>query len=258
MASSPRLPPPLLETLKYFDKYDYPLTADELWYWQHGSNYSKRKIKKIYDKSLSPTRIKKEKISQRKWEIAKEAGERLKKVPTVWAVFVTGALAMNNCPADDDIDLMIITAPNTLWLARFFEKFAYLSVRRKPNVKKAPDKICPNLWLDTQHLKLNTQSLYIAHEILQAKCIFDRGGVHQQFLTQNSWVKRYLPIAYKSQIANLKPQKIPNWNLGFGNWVLRTANLFFFILQFVYMLPKMTTEKVGLGFAFFHPNQTTS
>ncbi len=98
--------------------------------------------------------------------------------------------------------------------------------------------------------------MYLAHEILQAKCIFDRGGIHHKFLEANSWASRYLPVAYKSQISNLKSQtkskdSHPNVIINFTFYIL---NLCFFLVQFLYMKPKMKTEKIGPGFAFFHPN----
>lgn len=57
----------------------------------------------------------------------------------------------------------------------------------------------------------------------------------------------------KSQISNLKSQinfKSQKSNL---NLVIRILNLVFFVLQFLYMKSKMTTERVGLSYAFFHP-----
>ncbi len=249
MASSQRLPPSLLETLKYFDKYDYPLTADELWFWQHGTNYSKQKIKKIYAKTLSAARLKKEKISQAKWKIAFAAGERLGRIPNILAVFVTGSLAMNNATKNDDIDLMLVVAPNTLWITRLWVNLQFWPWRRKPGVLQAPDKICPNLWLDTPHLRLNPKNLYIAHEILQAKLLWEKIPIAQEILRQNSWVNKYLPVAY----ANLTSRKRIPLSLIQERAGVRFLNLLAFVLQYIYMLPKMTTEKIGLGYAFFHP-----
>ncbi len=243
------LPPSLRDTLAYFAKYNYPLTPTELWFWQHGSKYSKNFIERC---ALSTAgwklRKQRENFSKKKWAIAEKVGESLKKFPFIEAVFVTGALAMNNCPKDDDIDLMIITSPNTLWITRFFVNLYLQRLRRHPGQTSAPDKICPNLWLDTNNLVLHTHNIYTAHEILQAKCIFDRGSVHYQFLTQNSWVKKYLPVAYTQSIKKTEYRTLNTEYLVF--WPF---NVLAFLIQYLYMKPKMTTEKVGLGFAFFHP-----
>ncbi len=250
----------LSNTLSYFDKYDYPLTSEELWYWQHGTQFSKLKIQKFV-KNLKFKNLKlhkqREKFSKAKWVIARHQATKLAKLPFIAAIFVTGALAMDNCPQDDDIDLMIITKPNTLWIARFFVDIylKFLNLRRLPNtehrIMNINNRICDNLWLDLNNLTLNPKPypLYIAHEILQAKCIFDRGSIHHQFLTQNSWVKKYLPVAYAHSTKKTE-YRIPNTEY----LILWPINLLFFIIQYLYMKPKMTTEKVGLGFAFFHPS----
>lgn len=265
--------PNLTDTLAYFDKYDYPLTWEEIKYWSHTTSASgtpsyvgggRRVVYKngfyFFKNRSKLVKLRKQRagFSQKKWLIAKQVGEKLQKFPFIVAIFVTGALAMNNCPKDDDIDLMIITKSNTLWLTRFFVNLYLWRLRRFPSQTTAPDKICPNLWLDSNHLSsrytvMHNHSIYIAHEILQAKCIFDCGGIHYQFLKQNSWVKKYLPVAFKSQIQNSKVQinsksQFPNTNL-----VIRIFNLVLFIVQWLYMKPKMTTERVSLGYAFFHP-----
>lgn len=272
------LPPSLRNTLTYFDKYDYPLTKEELKYWAsiplplnpsprlgEGRKGEVQKKQEFYflpgRQNLVKLRKQREKFSQAKWLIAKRIGEKLKKFPSITAIFVTGALAMNNCPANDDIDLMIVTYPHTLWFTRFFVDLhlKIANLRRSPPRRYTLDanysnKICDNLWLDTKNLRLKTKNLYVAHEILQAKVLWDRAGVHNQFLTQNSWVKKNLPVAYK----NLSLGPSPKFRRGKpqqGEVFLKFLNSIFFMIQYLYMKPKMTSEKVGPGFAFFHPNR---
>ena len=66
----------------------------------------------------SITRIKREQISKKKLQIARKAAKILGKISTVRFVGVTGALAMFNANIDSDIDLLIITSKNRLWLTR--------------------------------------------------------------------------------------------------------------------------------------------
>lgn len=243
----------ILSTLAYFDKYDYPLTKTELEYWS-GIAAQSRKYFFLPGRSyLVKLRQQRAKFSQAKWHIARQVGEKLKKFPFIAAVFVTGALAMNNCPADDDIDLMIVTYPNTLWTTRLFVNLYLHQTRRFPRQSRAPDKICPNLWLDLNHLALHTHNLYVAHEILQAKVLWDRAGVQYQLLKQNEWVKNYLPNAFKVQGAGVANASRAMFKVQRNNYLLWPVNLIFYLVQYLYMRPKMTTEKVGLSYAFFHP-----
>lgn len=182
------------DTLEYFDKYDYPLTKRELWLWHSlRPTNTKRKVGHSSDyyflsgrAKLVEIRAKREKYSQQKWLVAKRVGEKLKRIPFIAAVFVTGALAMNNTPIDDDIDLMIVTFPHTLWVSRFLLNLYLSNIRRYPWQKKAPNKICPNLWIDTNNLSIADHDLYHAHEVLQVRPLWDiRGGVPRFFKQQS-------------------------------------------------------------------------
>ncbi|MBI2008059.1 nucleotidyltransferase domain-containing protein [Candidatus Amesbacteria bacterium] len=241
MASSPspRSISSLGNTLLYFSKYDYPLTSHELWFWQHGT------------KSISPSSVPPLKLRGGKGVIFKN-GDQLSKIKFIEAIFVTGSLAMSNCTPEADIDLMIITSPATLWLTRILVYLSLRSLRRKPQVISAPDKICDNLYLDMRHLSISPPDLYRAHEVLQAKCLFDRGGVYHKFLLSNSWVEKYLPVAYRETLQKIPVNMIHN-SLFIIQFILWPLNLLAFVLQFAYMRSKMTTERVGLGYAFFHP-----
>jgi len=266
--------------LRYSDRFDYPLTLAELWYWQVGSRYSKLKLKKLFEnwklktenyyflphrQKIVSTRLLRTRYSRSKWVIARRVGDTLAHFPTIQAVFVTGALAMNNSPKNDDIDIMIVTSPHTLWLTRL-AIIALLTItgQRRPSSlpehssPRVSNKVCDNLYLDTHNLQLTTHNLYTAHEILQARPIFDRSGIHRRFLTENSWVGDYLPIAYRQSLKNLENYKISklneNWKLKIENLLFWPLNLLAFLIQYAYMKPKMTSEKIGLGFAYFHPH----
>jgi len=250
------LPPSLRDTLAYFAKYNYPLTAEDLWFWQHGTTFSKLEIRNFLGK-LGQLEIRnwqlrrqREQFSKKKWLIARQVRESLKRFPSIAAVYVTGALAMNNCPENDDIDIMIITSPNTLWPTRFFVNLLLNSLRRHPGDATAPDKICPNLWLDSNHLQITPHDIYRAHEILQAKILWDRAHIHSQFLLANSWVKKFLPVAYSQSLGQLEIRSIRSINP-----ILYILNILFFLPQYLYMLPKMTSERVSLHSAFFHPQK---
>lgn len=252
-----------IETLAYFDKYDYPLTKKEITFWTSPITHPSVPSLKLREgktrgelyflpgrEKIVGIRHQREKYSLLKWGIAYKYATKLAKLPFVEAIFVTGSLAMNNCKKNDDIDFMVVTEANTLWIVRFLANIIFLKNRRYPNQKQSPDKICINLWLDTNNLKIKDQSLYHAHEILQAKCIFDCGNVQYQFLKQNSWVKEYLPTVYLSLLKLPSPKLRRGTE---GEVFFKIVNYILFVLQYLYMKSKMTSERVGLGYAFFHP-----
>ncbi|MEK9200770.1 MAG: hypothetical protein AAB909_02215 [Patescibacteria group bacterium] len=258
--ASAQPPKSLSNARSYFAQFSYPITKSEAIYWQSPFAPS-RHSRSNRESSL----IRKQRFvfSKPKWQIAKKIGESLSHIPTIQAIFVTGALSMDNCPEDDDIDIMLVTRPHTLWLTRAIV-VVYLTLknlRRPPSLPehsspRVKDKICDNLYLDANSLRLTTNDLYIAHEILQAKCIFDRGGIHHQFLAQNSWVKKYLPVAYKQTLSSLV--MLSRNEASRPNLLFKILNSLFFLLQYSYMKPKITQEKITLGSAFFHPRSSIS
>lgn len=239
----------------YFAQFDYPITKNEAIIWQ--SRFSPPCHPERSEGS-STNRKQRLIFSKPKWIIAKRVGQSLSRISTIQAIFVTGALSMDNCPQDDDIDLMIITSPHTLWITRVFVVL-YLTLRglrRPPSLPehsspRVKDKICDNLYLDTDNLQLTTHNLYLAHEILQAKCLFDRGGIHYEFLAQNSWTKKFLPIAHTQTLKQTKSNV--RYLIHDTKYIIQILNILAYFVQYLYMRPRLTRERVGEGFAFFHP-----
>lgn len=106
-------------------------------------------------------------------------------------IALSGARAMNNASLADDIDLMIITAENRLWLTRLLVSFLLFPWLRRG--QKISRRLCLNLWLDESALVIKTQNLYTAHEICQLKPLYNRDQTYQKFISANLWYKQFLP-----------------------------------------------------------------
>ena len=197
----------MFKTLTYADIFDYPLTASELKRWLIGPTGSDPagkspigsdpivKTNGFYHlpgrSKVVALRRRRQHFSQLKWPAAYRAAKILSFIPWVKLVAVTGALAMNNSDKDDDIDLMIITSKDRLWLTRLLSFiFLFPLLRRGDQIN---NRLCLNLWLDESALALKLQNLYIAHEICQARPVFDRDQTYKKFIGANLWYKRFLP-----------------------------------------------------------------
>jgi len=216
----------VLRTLAYADIFDYPLTAGEIYRFlivdkTPAEPSFSRQLKQMvaveermkidgqyfFLKNREETveeRQRREKWSQSKMKIAQRVGGWLRLIPSIKMVAVTGALAMNNTEKEDDIDLLIVTSRDRLWLTRLLAVclVELVARRRHPSDlpagkhgKQVEDKICLNMFLDEGHLQVpqEERDLFTAHEVCQLKPIWERKNTYQKFLKENQWVKQFLP-----------------------------------------------------------------
>ncbi len=263
------------KTLKYASFFQLPLTDINLHHWLISPKpVPKKIIESDFSQKLSPADKKiiatAKKNTQKKQVLALMVVRLLKFFPTIKLVALTGSLAIDNAKKDDDIDLMIITSVNSLWLTRLcvIPLIGLLFKRRTPQISNLKSQIsntiCINLWLDQSALAvpLNKRNLYTAHEVLQVKPIFDREGIYQKFILANSWTSGYLANAYAFATETfISPPKPPLKLRGGRGRYLRSRVLEFlgclnslcFRFQYLYMKKKITSETVTLHSAYFHP-----
>lgn len=259
-------PTAVLKTLAYADIFDYPLTKEEIRQWLIED---KGKIEKTLQglikkgkvgqkdsyfffkgrKKLVAERKKREEWAREKWRIAQKTAKKLEPLPLIKLIGVTGALAMNNARQEDDIDLLVISSANTLWLTRLLI-FLFCPIlgikRRKPGEKRVKNKICFNLFLDESRLKVGPPSLFLAHEICQVRPLVNKEKTYERFLEKNRWVKDFLPNVEK--LPRRLKQRRPS-----RSCFLAFFNQIAFWIQYQYMKSKMTVERISLYQAFFHP-----
>jgi len=214
----------ILKTLHYFDLFDYPPTAEEI------KKFLPEPVDATFEETLKrisaglllictdgyyclpereeiiKLRQQREVWSRPKLRKAKKVASILKFIPWIKLVGVTGALALANSDADDDIDLMIVTAPQRLWLTRGLVVTFLLLTGQYRRPGKIRNRICPNLMIGEEALEFPDRDLFTAHEIVQMKAIYDRGNTYQKFLQANKWVKDFLPNAKRKQRAENRKQ----------------------------------------------------
>lgn len=261
----------LISTLAYASLFGYPLTKQEIYTWlitdapvplEEISNIKKISFYKTYTslekiRSLSEQRILHEAVSRKKWVIAKKVAHVLSFIPTIQLIGVSGGLSMNNVDEQDDIDFFLIVNPKTVWITRLIviSILQLLGKRRKIYDKDTKDKICTNMFVDTNQLCLSKkeQDLYSAHEVLQMVPLVDKNNTYQKFIFENSWVKNYLYNAWKEKSRKQLP---------FHNALPIVASIYTFFdmpakyFQLWYMKNHRTTEVVSDTVLRFHPRDT--
>jgi predicted nucleotidyltransferase len=264
----------ILKTICYADIFDYPLTEREVCRWINESEkVSDGDIKKangvILHKEkfmvmkgrevLIEKRRAREIFSAKKFLIAKEIASILWHIPTLELIGISGSVAMGNAGEDDDIDFFIVTKNKTLWLTRLLATavVGILGKRRKPGDLDVADKICLNMFVDEACLAvpLEKRNLYTAHEVCQLKVLFERGNTYERFLTENAWVRKFLPNGIVSRLGiELKTGGECNalflQSLAFLDMVCKR-------LQLWYMKKRVTKEAITDYSLAFHPNDYT-
>ncbi len=248
------------KTIAYSAFFNFPLFPKEIHYWlisPRTVSYSSL-IKYFPTLKLKQIKLRNslQKYTHQKERIAYRFIKYARFLPGVRLIALTGSVAINNSSQKDDLDLLIVTAPNCLWLVRplLLTLLSLKFNRRHPgdNPIKTKNAFCPNLWLDTKSLTVpqKRRNLYTAHEVLQIKPLLDRGNTYQSFIKSNTWVKHYLANAYQLTSKGYTSTNKYSWLTA----IVIPLNYLMFIFQYLYMLPKITTESISLHSAFFHKN----
>jgi hypothetical protein len=203
--SSENLLRSISHTLTYADVFDYPLTAGEVYRYLILAGASFKEVnaglenKILFTRmgefitlrgreKLVETRERRTKVAARLWPKAVRYGQIIASLPFVRMVAVTGSLAMNNTEEGNDVDYMVVTAPNRLWTCRAMA----LLVARFAKLDNIT--ICPNYLITTNALALEERTLYVAHELTQ---MIPLSGmeVYNELRRLNDWTRDYLPNA---------------------------------------------------------------
>lgn len=282
----------IIKTLAYADVFDYPLSAQQLYkfleapgrvgegeFFQSLDKLIKLDHIKTYSNNyqviandivwyylagreeVCQKRLSRIKFSQAKYEKTRRTAKALWKIPQVQALLVTGSLAVCNAQSDDDIDILVVTKAGSLWQTRLLVTavLEYLQVRRKPEDahrgRASANKICANMYLSEDKLQVlpSKRNLYTAHELVQARPIFDKAHILPRLYRENAWVTTLLPHGLDASNSH-KDHKIVRHPAVLAG-VLESIS---YNLQKWYMRPKVTTEIIQPDRAQFHPRDTAS
>lgn len=252
--------------LVYHSLFNYPLTAQELAFWQIGlREHPRHRVEKkgpfyfLAGEDHAALLRRSAAFYKKKWRIAKRAARLLARIPTVSFVGATGSLAMQASGKDEDVDLVIVTSVDSLWITRIV---AYLFLRlvgipvRRPGDKLIKDKLCLNLWLDEANLSFASKDIYTAHEILQIVPLTGKKGF-RQLLKSNAWALQFFPNARREfKAASTSP-----WQGLLGRSakiIARFLNPPAYLVQRRYMSSRISKEVVTRGKALFHPQDWSS
>jgi len=243
----------VLKTIQYFDVQDHCLTLlDISKYLLHipeadGRVFSLSEIQTVLDRDLSGEvqgadgfyflRGRKE-LVQKRLQNNFYASKRLKRakrflpgvrhVPFIASVSLGGSEAISNSKQGSDIDLLIITKPNRMWLGRLAITVYFQLLGMRRHGKYVADRFCLNHYIAAPKTLDADQNIYTAIEYISQIPYFG-GEVFYQFLQNNlGWFKKYLhqPLFELKETPPASAFKLfleKLFSAGFGNWLENLA-----------------------------------
>ena len=201
----------ILHAAAYADVFDYPLAAGEVHRYLVGLAAPLAAVQTMLRngrlvperlaqrqeyfvlpgrEGIVETRRRRALASAQAWQRAVQYGLTIARLPFVRMVAVTGALTMDNVDPGDDVDYLIVTAPDRLWLCRA----VVIELVVKPAARHGIE-ICPNYLLSERALVLPERNLFTAHEVVQMVPISGQ-AIYRRLCQLNDWVAWFLPNAY--------------------------------------------------------------
>lgn len=244
-----RLEEAVNKTIDYARKYGCELTESEVWerligetVYQLSNPYVGRASLKSQFKKTNDNNFWKKKL-----RLAYEFSDKyLSKIDDILMVGVTGSVASKYPKEDDDIDLMIITKKDSLWITRL-RIFWIFWINKIPH-RTDKNNLCINLWLEDLCVPRQKRSLKNAVDLVLMKPILNRELTYERFLLKNFWVKKFTATPYYQKVKGLKSIE-KREGLSLPKMMI---NYILFGLEYIYMWPKIRGEFVTSKQAFFH------
>jgi hypothetical protein len=199
----------ILRTLLYYDIFSHPLKPEEIYIFlpnnsvpepeilgmikrfsAESDNHFAEKNGFIYVKPndhFVERRLTKERLARRMWLAARIMTHIIKRFPFVRAVFITGSLSKNSSDKISDIDYMIVTSKNRLWIAR-----TLLILFKKIFLLNSYKYFCLNYFITEDNLEIPFKNVFTATEVAYIKATFNT-DIMNSFVMANKWIKEYFP-----------------------------------------------------------------
>lgn len=209
----------ILKTVAFFDLFDYPLTAYEIYYYLD----KKYPLALILETLSSTSRLEQQigfyflsgrseiiKIRQarhnyslRKIKIAQFFSRLFSLLPFIKVVALANSIGQHNLRDGSDIDFFIITSAKRLWLSRLYCTGLAKILNRRPSARNKKDKLCLSFYLSEEHLnlddlKLPTGDPYFEYWQRSLVLLYNKDDNYEKFLVANSLVGDNSEIVFEN------------------------------------------------------------
>ena len=206
----------IIRTLAYYDLFDHPLTASEIFSFLPTNHVTQEEIDReltMLDKQslvfkmgafyslqnnpiLEKRRLKGNIMAEEYLNIAVRQSKRIASFPFVRSVMISGSLSKGYADENSDIDFFVVTEPGRLWIAR-----TLLVAYKRLFLFNSHKYFCVNYFVDEKHLEIEEKNLFTATEIATLIPLYDNGH-YCELLLNNSWLYRFYPNFRMSSAVN--------------------------------------------------------
>src|SRR5262245_43982257 len=200
--------PYIVRTLLYYEIFDHPLTAKELFYLLPRNSITRNGLDGVLGRlsaegtldsrhgfywlgrhggSLADVRLERSRLARRRLAVARVMAGLIKHFPFVRAIFISGDLSKGVANPQSDIDYVVVTEPGRLWICR-----SILVAFKKVFLLNSRKYFCLNYYLDSGHLSLDEHNYYTATEVAHLKPLFNT-ALYLRYMNANAWIRRYFP-----------------------------------------------------------------
>jgi len=180
--------------------------------------------KEQHQKFINYLNIKKEhsKIELKFYKKTEKYIKYIKWIPGLKMIWIWNSISMNCASKDSDIDLLIVSSSNTMWLNRILITLIFQILWVRKNEKNHAWRFCLSFfctikWLDFSSWKIKND-IYLYFWILYFKPILDYNNTYELFIEKNSSWADF--SEYNDIIEyNKKYIKYTNNFLPFPKWV---------------------------------------
>src|SRR3989344_265333 len=215
----------ILNTLAYFNFFDYPLTMSEVWqflFWPNGQRVSLEQVATELEMLRNNGKISlvrgfyccygreqnieiredRHRLSIKKIRLARREAQRLSHLPSVLGVAVSNSLSLRNSRQGGDIDFFVITKNNAVWQTRGITAGYAAAWDKRPHISFKENKLCLCLFAAEQALDLeeyllpeenNMPDVVRIYWMATLKPLIGNEAVWEKFYRANQWVNKFLP-----------------------------------------------------------------
>ncbi len=231
----------MVRTIAYFDLFDYPLTATEIWKFLYHPELpeTERRLLKV-SACLDQSEYLHSKLSvveafycfKGRESIVAERKRRNNRVdhqmrkvmrmvhwlrifPWIKMIAIISSLPLGNVKQGSDIDLFIVSKKDSIWVTRLFTAGFLKLLRQRPDESRTKDRFCLSFFitedaLGIDHAAFGPDDIAFQYYIQSCMPLYDPDHIYPKFLDANQWLSKYLPNARFQQLPPHLVER-PRW-----------------------------------------------